>query len=95
MEKPSLDSSIALSVVPPEEGVDKFRYKEEEETPLHILPSGSRGITVTEADIATLRREGMISVDDNNNPYPENAMQSDDVFSTPSSITFGIYCVDP
>ena len=41
-----------------------FRYKEDEETPLPILPSGSRGITVTEADISTLRREGIAVYDD-------------------------------
>ena len=65
-------------MVPPEEGVDKFRYKEEEETPLHILPSGSRGITVTKDDIATLHSE-RIAVYYDNDPAAENFMHSDDV----------------
>ena len=56
MEIPYLDSSIASEVVPPEEGVDRFRDKENEEIPLPILPSGSSVITVTEADISTLCR---------------------------------------
>ena len=47
-----------------------------------ILPSGSRGITVTEADIDTLRREGK-SVNDENEPAPENVMHYDDVLPTP------------
>ena len=89
MEKHSLDSSIASSVVPPEEGVKRFRNKEDKETPLPILPSGSRGITVMEADIATLRREG-IAVDDDNNPAPDNVMQFDDVFPTPSPLTVDV-----
>ena len=75
-------------MVPPEVGVDTFRDKEDEENPLPIFPSGSHGITVTEADMSTLRREG-IAFDDNNDPAPENVMQYDDVFSTPSSPTFG------
>ena len=60
---PSLDSSIDSAEVPPEEGVYRLRYKEEKEIPLPILPSGSRGIIVTEANITMLRREG-IKVDD-------------------------------
>ena len=81
-------------MVPPEEGIDRFRDKEYKETPLPILPSGSRGITVTEAGITTLRCEG-IAVDDNNKPRPENVIQYDDVFPTPSSLTFGFYDVNP
>ena len=61
--------------------------KEDEETPLPIIPSGSRGITVTKAYIAMLRCEG-IAVDDDNDPAPENFMQSYDVLPTPSSLTF-------
>ena len=38
LERPSLDSSIALEVVPPEQGIERFRDKEDEETPLPILP---------------------------------------------------------
>ena len=81
-------------MVPPEEGVDRFRDKEDEETPLPSLPSVSRGITVTEADIAIICSEG-IAVNDNNKPAPENFMQSDDVFPTPSSLTFGFHGVNP
>ena len=81
-------------MVPPEEGVDRFRDKENEGTPLPILPSGSRGITVTESDISTLHHEG-ISVNDDNNPAPENVMQYDGVLPTPSSLTFGFHGVDP
>ena len=69
-------------MVPPEEGVDRFRDKENEGTPLPILPSGSRGITVTESDISTLHHEG-ISVNDDNNPAPENVMQYDGVLPPP------------
>ena len=46
-----------------------------------------------ESDISTLRRE-RVTVDDNNNPAPENFMHSDDVFPTPSSLTcvfHGVY----
>ena len=72
---------------PPEEGEDRFRDKEDKDTPLPILPSGIYGITVMEAYISTLRREG-IAVDEDNYPAPENFMHSDDVFNTSSSITF-------
>ena len=58
LERPSIEYSIASAVLPPEEGVDRFREKEDGNTPLPILPSGSCGITVTEADISMLRREG-------------------------------------
>ena len=64
---------MASSMVLPEEGVERFRYKENEETILPILPSYSHGVTVTEADIAKLRCEG-IAVDDNNKPSSENSM---------------------
>ena len=70
LERPSLDSSVALSVVPPEERIDRFRDKEDEETPLSILPSGSHGITVTEADIATLCCEGVAVGDGNKKTCP-------------------------
>ena len=66
LERPSLESSIASAVVPPEEGVDRFRDKEYEETPLTTLPSGICGITVTKVATATLHCEG-IAVDDEKN----------------------------
>ena len=68
-----LESYISSEVVTPENGVCRFRDEEEKETPLPILPSGSRGITVTESDITTLRHEG-IAVDDDNSPAPDNVM---------------------
>ena len=80
-------------MLPPDEGVDRFRDKEDKETPLPILPSGSRGITLMEDDISTLRHD-WISVNDNNHPSPKNVIQYDDVLPTPSSLTFifnGIY----
>ena len=40
LKRPYLQSFIASEVVPLEEGVDRFRDKEDEETPLPILPSG-------------------------------------------------------
>ena len=46
-----------------------------------------------EADIFTLRREG-IGVDDDNEPSPDNVMQSDDVLPPSSSLTFGFHGVD-
>ena len=64
MEIPSLESSIYSEVVPPEEVVDRFRKKEDKETPLPILPSGSHEITVTGAYIFTLSRK-VIAFDDN------------------------------
>ena len=67
----------------------RFKYKEDEENPLPIPPSGSRWITVMETGITTLCREG-ISVDDDNNPTPDNVMQSYDVLPTPSSLTIDV-----
>ena len=55
--------------LPLEDGVERFRYKEGKDTPLPILPSGSRGVTVTKYDIATLRHEGIV-VEDDNDPDP-------------------------
>ena len=51
----------------PEDGVDRSRYEEDEETTLTILTSSSRGITVTKYDIATLRHEVIVVNYDNNN----------------------------
>ena len=70
-------------MVPPEEGVDRFRDKKDEETPLPIILSGSREITMTEADISTLHSEG-ISVNDDKDLAPENIIQYDDVLPNPS-----------
>ena len=81
-------------MVPSEEGVDRFRDKEYEETPLPILPSGSRRITLTEDGIATLRCEGIV-VENNNEPDPENSMQSDYVLTTYSALTSEFHGVDP
>ena len=81
-------------MVPTEEGVDRFRYKEDEETPLPTLPPGSRGITAAEADISTLRCQ-VISVNGDNNPAPENFIQSDYALPTPSSLTFGFRGIYP
>ena len=89
LERPSLDSYIDPAVVPPEEAVDRFIDDKDECIPLPILPSGSRGITVTEADITTLFREG-VAVNDNNNPAPDNGMQSDNVLTTPSQLTIDV-----
>ena len=93
MYRPSLDSSIYSAVVPPEDGIDMFIYKEDKETPLPILPSGSCGITVMEADISTIHLEG-IAVNDNNKPAPENIMQYDDVLPTFSSLTFVFHVIN-
>ena len=93
-ERPPLDLYIASEVLPPEEGVDRFRDKEYQYTPLPILSSGSRGITVTEAEISTIFCEGIV-VNYKNNPSPDNSMQSNYVLPNSSSITFGfndIYC---
>ena len=48
---------------------------------------------MTEAENFTLRIEG-IAVDDDNDPAPDNAMQSDDVFTTSSYLTFGFHGAD-
>ena len=49
---------------------------------------------MTEADIDTIRREG-ISVDDDKDNAPENSMQSDDLLPTSSPPTFGFHGIDP
>ena len=54
LERTYLVSSIDSAVVALEEGIERFKVKEYEETPLPILHSGSRGITVMEADISTI-----------------------------------------
>ena len=59
-----------------------------------ILPLGSCEITVTEAEIVTLCLEGL-SFYDENDPDPENGMQSDGFLPNPSSLTFGFHVVDP
>ena len=41
MERPFLDSLIALAVVPLEEGVDRFRYKED----LYVTRGAHKGNT--------------------------------------------------
>ena len=69
--------------------MDSVIDKEDEDTPLPTLPSGSCGITVMEADTATLCSEG-IAVDDNKDPAPDNVMHSDNVLSTPSSLTIDV-----
>ena len=69
--------------------MDRFRDKEDEDTTLSILLSGSLGISVMEADIATLCHE-RISVYEKNNPAPDNVMQSDYVFPTPSSLIIDV-----
>ena len=94
MERPSLDSYIASAVFPPEEGVDRFSDKEDEYTPLSILHSGSCRITVAEADISMLHHE-VISGTGKNDPAPDNVIQYDYFFPTPSSLTFGFHGVDP
>ena len=72
-QRPSLEAASIEDTesVPPEDRVDLFRDKEEEDTPLHILTSGIIDVTVTKDDIATLLHEGIV-VDDNNDPAPEN-----------------------
>ena len=60
-------------MLPPEEGVERFIYKEDKDTPLHILPSGSHGVIVTEANISTLCREG-ITFGYKNDPALENSI---------------------
>ena len=81
-----------LVVITPS-SIYQFIYKEDKETPLPVLPEGSCGIPVTEADIYTLYCE-VILVNYDNNPAPDNFMQSYDVFLKPSSLTFGFHGVD-
>ena len=47
LEITSLESYIASSVLPQEEGVGRFRYKDDKETSLPIFPSGSYEITLS------------------------------------------------
>ena len=81
-------------MVTPEEGVDRFRDNEDEDTPMAILPADSCGITVMEAYIPTLQHEG-ISVDEDNYPDPENCMHSEDVLPPPSQLTFLFHGFNP
>ena len=46
-------------MVPPEKGLYRFIEKEDKNNPLTILPSGSRVITVMEADISNILCEGI------------------------------------
>ena len=78
----------------PEEGADQFRYKEDEETPLYVLLSGSRGVTVTEDNIYTLRCEGIL-VGYDNDTSPEIVLQSEDVLPAPETLNFGFKGIDP
>ena len=80
--------------MPPEEGVDRFRYKEDEETPLHILLSGSRDFTVSKDNIATICSEGVL-IDGDNEPTPENILDSKDVLNAPDTLNLGFEFIYP
>ena len=80
--------------MPPEDGVEGLRGKEDEETPLHILPSGSRGVTATKNDINTLRFE-VIMVNNDNEPAPDNVYNSEDVLPAPETVNFGFQGINP
>ena len=94
LEINSFDSYVASALLPLEEGLYRFIYKEDEDTLLSILPSVIHGISVMEAVISTLCREG-VAFDYDNNPTPENVMQSGDVLPPPSLLTFGFYGIYP
>ena len=55
-----------------EDGIDRFRDEEDEETLLPILPSRSRGVTVAKDNISTLCHEGIV-VNSGNEPAPGNS----------------------
>ena len=58
-------ASIAESeYVPPEDRVDRFRDKYDEDTPLPILLYDSRSVTFTKDYISTLPCEGILVGDD-------------------------------
>ena len=80
--------------MPPEEGVDRFRYKEDEETPLHILLSGSCDVTVSKDNIATICSEGVL-IDGENEPTPENILDSKDVLNAPDTLNSGFEFIYP
>ena len=54
-----------------QDGVDHFIDKEDEYTPLPILTSISCGLIVTEDNITTIRREGIV-VNYDNHPDQED-----------------------
>ena len=80
--------------MPPEYGVDRFIDEDNEETLLKILPSGSCGITVTKDKIATFRCEGIV-VDNDNEPAPENVLNSKDVIYATETLSFGFQGIRP
>ena len=80
--------------MPPENIVDRFRDKEDEETPLSILPSGSRGVTVNEDDIATFHCEGIV-VDNDNDTALDNVLHSEDVLPVPKTLNVGFQGINP
>ena len=59
----------------PEDRVDRYKYEEDEETPLPILPSGNSSVTVTKDDIYTLHCE-FITVNDENDSASKNVLIS-------------------
>ena len=80
--------------MPPEEEVDRFRYKKDEEIPLPILTSSCRGVTVTKYDITTLRREGIVVYNDND-PDPEIVVRYKSSLPSPETLNFGFQGIDP
>ena len=91
LEAKSIEESES---VPLEDGVDRFREKEDEETPLPILNSGSRIVTFTKDDIVALRLED-IMVEDDNDPDPEKVFHSGDVLPAPKTLNSGFQGIVP
>ena len=80
--------------MPTEDGVDRFRDKEDKNTPLHILPSSSSRVTFIRYDIAKICCDCIV-VEDNNDPAPDNVLKYEDVLPAPEKINFGFQDIDP
>ena len=80
--------------MPPEDGIDRFRDEEDEDTPMHILPSYSHGVTLTKENIYTLQRECTV-VGDYNDNAPDNVSNSKDVLTAPEKLNFGFQGINP
>ena len=80
--------------MPLENGLDRFREKEDKETYLTIFPSESRSVTVIKDYISTLRNYGIV-VEYDNDTDPDSVLHSKDVLPSPEKLKFGFQGIEP